>query len=106
MKKFLLLASCFLAGCVAPSSAGAPGGLLYNEVKDKAYFTTVDNSVSASKEGSSCTRSILGLVTTGDASVKTAMKNGGISKVHSYGRNSKAILFGAYQFNCTVVLGQ
>jgi hypothetical protein len=56
------------------------------------------------KEGTSCAQSVLGLVATGDASIKAAAKNGGITRIDSvdhYTRNIVGIL-GEF---CTIVRG-
>ena len=58
-----------------------------------------------SKEGRACAQSILGLVAQGDASIKAAAAEGGITKVSSvdhYTRNMLGVI-GEY---CTIVRGQ
>ena len=58
-----------------------------------------------SKEGKACAQSILGLVAQGDASIKAAAAEGGITKVSSvdhYTRNMLGVI-GEY---CTIVRGQ
>lgn len=56
------------------------------------------------KEGKACAQAILGLVATGDASVKTAAAAGGIKNVTRVDHYSKSILgiIGEY---CTIVGG-
>ena len=56
------------------------------------------------KEGRACVQSILGLIATGDASIKTAAANGGISKIGSIDHYSRNILGILGEF-CTIVRG-
>ena len=56
------------------------------------------------KRGESCVMSILGLVTTGDASVTTAAKAGGITKVSHVDHETTNII-GVYAKFCTQVVG-
>jgi len=51
-----------------------------------------DNGATATKEGKACGQGILGIVATGDTSVETAMKNGGIKKAVYTNQYIKAIL--------------
>jgi hypothetical protein len=80
--------------------AGAMG--LYSETAVNERVT--QNSVTE-KKGQSCSTSILGLVTTGDASVATAAKAGGITKVTSVDNTFKNIV-GVYAQYCVVVSGE
>ena len=55
------------------------------------------------KEGRACAKSYLALFATGDASIKAAAENGGITNVMSVDHESKwIILIGKY---CTIVRG-
>ncbi len=56
------------------------------------------------KEGRACMESILGLVATGDSSVDTAKKNGGITRVTSVDYEVENVL-GVIGKYCTVVRG-
>ncbi len=55
-------------------------------------------------KGEACASSILGLVGTGDASIKTAAANAGITRVTAVDYSSFSILF-FYGKYCTVVYG-
>ena len=81
MKK-ILLASVLLglvASCTTTSNGVHSG--LYTSWKDRDPITRVDNSVAATKTGTACVTSILGLAVTGDSSIETAKKAGGINRV-------------------------
>jgi hypothetical protein len=107
MKKFLLCAIALglLASC-AQTSNGVVSGL-YTSWKDRDPMTRVDNSVAATKTGTACVTSILGLVVTGDSSVETAKKVGGISRVSYVDRTYDGVMlwFPVYTKGCTVVKG-
>jgi len=55
--------------------------------------------------GESCASSILGLIATGDASIDTARKAGGITAIHSVDVSDLSIL-GLYASHCTIVRGK
>jgi hypothetical protein len=59
---------------------------------------------SAAKEGKACADSILGLVARGDASVRAAKKNGGITEVTSVDHSARNFLNIVGQW-CTLVRG-
>ena len=55
------------------------------------------------KEGRACAKSILGMVATGDASIKAAAAAGGITKIDSVDHHSTwMVVMGQY---CTIVRG-
>lgn len=97
MKKFLMIVSVavFLSSCAAYSAAPVLGAL-YTDVKAPAAATS--NAV-GKKVGSGKASSILGLVATGDASIETAAKKAGISKISHIDYHSKSILgiFATYE---------
>jgi hypothetical protein len=87
---------------------GCAGMATYNEVPGGLYADykmgfDAEGTV-GSKEGRACATSILGWVATGDASIKTAAANGGISKVYSIEHEVKNIL-NIHATYCTVVRG-
>lgn len=104
MKKILL--PVFAAALLSTGCAGVAtpaNGLLFGNV---TWDSAIDNNgVSASKEGKACASSILGLLATGDASVKKAKANGNITKVANVSHESSNFL-GLYAQYCTVVSGQ
>ena len=63
-----------LAGCASPM----PRGGIYSEMTLPLLVT---NEIKGKKKGVATCESIMGLVATGDASIKAAMKNGKITKV-------------------------
>jgi hypothetical protein len=107
MKKFrgavvaLLIALPILAGCAAYTMSPATG-FLYTDVKGP-YMATSNSG--GAKVGTAICTSILGLVATGDASIETAMKNGGITKVSHVDYHSTGIL-GIYATFTVTVYGE
>lgn len=87
MKKLMfglgVAAACALTGCVAPQGAsittGAMGGIVDDHVAPAGF--NIDNDVKAVKCGKATCKGII-LYTTGDNSIKKAMDNGGIKKIH------------------------
>lgn len=55
--------------------------------------------------GEACASSILGWIATGDASLDTAKKNGGVAQVTAVDHRSTGIL-GLYAKYCTIVYGK
>lgn len=96
----LAVSATFLGGCATVSSP--VGGLLYTQVQGPI---TVGNSVQTGKTGQTCAHSILGLLGFGDASIDSAKRVGGITKVASVDHSSTSIL-GVYGEYCTVVRGE
>lgn len=96
----LLLATALLGGCVfVPGDAGFAA---FNTTKRSGY--AMENVGHATKVGRACAKNILGLVGSGDSSIDTAKKNGGITKVLSVDYDIETyLLFGTV---CTVVSGQ
>jgi hypothetical protein len=76
-------------------------GSIYTDLKGPVAMGTATGS---SKVGEAKATSIVG-VALGDASIETAMKNGGITKVHHVDTKVKNIL-GVYAEYTTVVFGE
>ena len=96
-------AATFSTGCIAGGwgGLGAPTmGLLYTEV----YGPIHASERVGNKEGVACAQSVLGLVATGDASIKEAARDGGISKIASVDYYTRSILGVIGEF-CTIVRG-
>ena len=91
------LLALVLSGCATYMPAGA----LY--VGAKGGIAAAD-STSYSKVGKSQATSILGLVATGDSSIKTAAANGGITKIKYVDYEVENIL-GIYGKYTTIVYG-
>jgi hypothetical protein len=87
-----------LAGC-QPVASHVLGGLML-DVKGPISAT----SGTGTREGRACAKTILGLVGTGDASIDTAKKAGGIQEVSSVDYHSTSTLGIIGEF-CTIVHG-
>ena len=99
-----LLISASLA-VFSQCSAGyvPPSGSLYTSVKmnkDVSTKTSVNGKV-----GEACATGILGIIATGDASVKAAAANGKIGTVAAVDYSSTAILGSLYTKTCTLAVG-
>ncbi|MBM3236358.1 hypothetical protein FJZ31_08675 [Candidatus Poribacteria bacterium] len=77
-------------------------GFWYTEVKGPVTATA---NPTYSKVGSAFCTSLLGLIATGDASIETAAKNGGITKIHHVDYESKSIL-GLFATYTVIVYGE
>ncbi|MHB8483242.1 MAG: TRL-like family protein [Nitrospiria bacterium] len=103
--KNLIIFSLLLISIVSGGCAHAPfplTGFIYTE--GKAPYHAADNA-STGKTGTACATSILGMIATGDASIATAMKAGGISQVAAVDYSKKSVL-GLYAEFCTIVTGK
>lgn len=101
-KLFALGALSLLAtGCAMSSNAPVTGSIYLGA---KGATAATSNPVGA-KTGESCATSYLGVIGLGDASVASAAKAGGITKIGSVSSDNKGIL-GVYAKNCTVVTGE
>jgi hypothetical protein len=94
----ILTTAVMFSGCATPY----PMGMVYTEVKSPVAVG--DGGVNYSKVGTSKATSILGLVATGDASIKAAMERGHITKEKFVVYESKNIL-GLYGEYTTKVYG-
>jgi hypothetical protein len=85
------------AGCQGVAAPVA--GVLYTDVKGPLHA----GERVGQKEGRACARSLLGLVATGDASIRSAAEAGGISKIDSVDHHSSwRLVTGSF---CTIVRG-
>jgi hypothetical protein len=104
MKKWTVLLALIavtgimVSGCATPF----PMGAVYTEIKSPVGIG--DGGTSYSKVGMSKATSILGIVATGDASIKAALENGNINKIKFVEYESKNIL-GIYGEYTTKVYG-
>lgn len=94
-------AAFMLSSCGAAVMTPA-AGYLYTDVK--APLTATSNSGSG-KVGSGEIASILGIVATGDASIESAAKSAGITKIHHVDYHTKNIL-GVYATWTVFVYGE
>lgn len=92
MRKMMILGialgglALFTSGCATPY----PYGAIYTEVECPVAAT--NKGVSAAKVGISESTSVLGLVATGDASIATAARNGGITEISHVDFEARNIL--------------
>lgn len=101
--KRLLAASALAFALTGCATATAPvNGLLYSNVS--APLMVTGSADKPTKVGRSYARSFFGLYATGDATIETAAKNGGITKIHHVDHESQVIL-GVIADYTTVVYG-
>jgi hypothetical protein len=97
-----LFSVALLTGCAAYSVAPVTG-MLFTDVQ--APLETTGNKAQSSKVGTAMCQSYLGLFATGDASIKAAMADGGITKVHYVDYHSTSFL-GLYAKFVVTVYGE
>ncbi|MEN9581032.1 MAG: hypothetical protein RJA70_4041 [Pseudomonadota bacterium] len=97
----ILVVSSLAAGC-AMSASSPVTGTIYTAAKGA---TAVTSNVGTSKEGRACASSILGAIGMGDASIASAAKQGGITKISTVDSDNFSVL-GIYATNCTIVTGE
>lgn len=102
MKKLLglILMIGFLSSCAMVSAPTT--GVIYTDLKAPLAVTSNDGS---SKVGSGEITSILGIVATGDASIESAAKSAGITKIHHVDYEAMSVL-GIYATYKVVVYGE
>ncbi len=89
-----------LASCAIPRPS-AGGAFIYTNAIEGEF---ADSSVQISKTGQSCATNILGIASTGDATLETAKRSSNIKNVGSIDRSYYNIL-GVYAKACTIVKG-
>lgn len=89
MKKLLLICSVLFLMSSCASVQSPVGAWAYISVKGPMSVTANSGS---SKVGTAECSGILGLIATGDASIQTAAKSAGISKIHHVDYESNSIL--------------
>ncbi|MDD5466064.1 MAG: TRL-like family protein [Candidatus Omnitrophica bacterium] len=94
----VLFLAAMLSGCATPY----PMGMIYTEVK--APVAAGDGAMAYSKTGTAKATSILGLVATGDCSIKAAAANGGIKNIKYVDYDARNTL-GIYGEYTTTVYG-
>lgn len=101
-KVLAVLSLCFIAyGCSVPRAPIA--GALYTNVKD-GLIANPGPIPASPKTGEAMATGIFG-ITTGDSSIETAAKNGGITKIHYVDYSSWGIM-GIYGTTTTRVVGE
>ena len=101
---FLLstVATLILSGCAYNSPVP---GILYTGTTFPSGDKVRLDSETAGKQGKSSCYSVLALVAFGDCSIKSAMKDGGITKIHHVDSKSTQFLFIMYRYD-TIVYGE
>ena len=104
MKKLLIVAALAAvgSGCVMVGPSNAKSALTLDVQSPDMSF--VDNSVQPLKKGTATSQGIICFVD-GDASLKAAMENGGITKVHHVDYEVRNIL-GIVGSSTTIVWGE
>ncbi len=99
----LLTALLGLNSCAYLSNGeGHVSGFIYSDQKNTVQ--AVENKI-GSKVGMACASSILGLVGTGDNSLRAAAAKAGVTKIATVDREVKNIL-SVYSKRCTIVTGE
>lgn len=88
-----------LTGC-AMARSPVMGGLYTGVTSGMAV-----SAQAGPKTGEACASSILGLIATGDASIDTARRNGGITSISIVDEKATSFL-GIYASYCTIVHGK
>ena len=101
MSKFSVFA-CFLVLASVGCARAPVMGIVYSDLQ---YAQSATSNQTGNRTGESCATSILGLVATGDSSIETARRNGGITLVSSVDESYSTIL-GIYSKACTIVRGR
>jgi len=94
---FLLLA---LSSC-ATSFRQPVAGFLYSDVLSSESVTS---NQAGNRVGEACAQSYFGLIATGDASIETARRNGGITQISSVDGKTEGLL--VYSKYCVIVRGR
>ena len=103
LKLFLIsFAALILSGCAYNSPV--PGAFFTGTTFPSGDKVKLD-SETASKQGKSSCYSVFALVAFGDCSINSAMKDGGITKIHHVDSKSTHFLFIMYRYD-TIVYGE
>ena len=90
-----------LSSCATTPLASSGSGFIVTDTKEGIY---VNNNVPITKKGEACETTILGLVASGDTSIKTAKEKGDIKNVSTMDRTYYGIL-GIFGKSCLIVQG-
>ena len=103
LKLFLIsFAALILSGCAYNSPV--PGAFYTGTTFPSGDKVKLD-SETASKQGKSSCYSVFALVAFGDCSIKSAMKEGGITKIHHVDSSSMNVLYFFFKYD-TIVYGE
>ncbi|MDX2176912.1 MAG: TRL-like family protein [Candidatus Sumerlaeia bacterium] len=99
-----------LSGCATTIFPGGPtpAGIMFTSVKAPAQGLAVATSPDAGsdKKGESSAIAIFGLFAFGDAGIDTAMRDGGIKKVHHVDHELTHFLYAIFMSHKTIVYGE
>ena len=99
---FLTLLLFSLSSCASVGAGSGTGtGYIYTNHTEGVIATA---NQAGKKRGQACTSNILGLFTSGDASMGAAMKDGAITIVNSADRYYNSVM-GVYGQMCLIVTG-
>ena len=105
MEKNKFITYPFIALLIAVLMSGC--GIIYTDIKTPMPTLNLQaNADSQTEVGKASCTSYVWVVGIGDCSTATAMKNGGISKIHHVDWEVKSIFFGIYRKYTTVVYGE
>ena len=99
-RTIILMLALVLGGCASATSPVT--GTMYSNVKAPLTATTSPREVQ--RVGRASVRSILGVFASGDASIQTAARNGGITEIHHVDYESQNF-FGVLAEYTVVVYG-
>lgn len=110
MKKLIVLAMLIACLVMMSGCAGYYGGRLVKPSMGSLYADltapmSTDMNKAGTKLGTAMSSSILGIIATGDSSIETAAKNGGITTINHVDYHFKNIL-GVYSEFTTKVYGE
>lgn len=86
--------------CAMPRPSSGPGWV-YTNVKEGVF---ANSSVEGKKQAELCNLNVLGVVSTGDATVDSVKRQGAIKNVSTIDRTFEGVL-GIYAKSCTIVKG-
>jgi hypothetical protein len=98
----LMVTACAGVGGYTQPAGLFPAGFIYTETVSGSQV--YENGTTPTKEGKACGTYVV-FVGTGDTSVETAMKNGGIKKLIFVKQSIKAVLGPIYGEICTIARG-
>ena len=89
--------------CSGGAGYGAPSGSI---IQDTTFNKDVSTSTPVgAKSGEACASGILGIISTGDASIKAAAAAGGITKVNAVDYRNDNLLGSVLAKTCTIARG-
>jgi hypothetical protein len=98
----LMVTACAGVGGYTQPAGLFPSGFIYTETVSGSQV--YDSSATPTKEGKACGTYII-FVGTGDTSLETAMRNGGIKKLIFVKQSIKSVLGPIYGEVCTIARG-